>query len=175
MKELAFLQEYSGLRYREYRFPFGLMYLCGDDISLKCALYSRNSADIGHITALAVPGDTAAVQQGLHFLNEYMARRDAPLPVLDLGGYTDAERRIYDALLTVAAGDVVSYGKLAEMAGIPGGGRFAGNAMAKNRFPVFIPCHRVIKSNGETGNYTSGTDIKEFLLAHERERWSSPQ
>jgi methylated-DNA-[protein]-cysteine S-methyltransferase len=50
---------------------------------------------------------------------------------------------------------------------VPGGGRFVGNAMAKNMFPVFIPCHRVIKSDGAMGYYSGGVHIKEFLLAHE--------
>ncbi|HON79361.1 MAG TPA: methylated-DNA--[protein]-cysteine S-methyltransferase [Spirochaetota bacterium] len=175
MNEQIFLRHRSGLRYRECPVPFGSMYLCGDDISLVCAVFSRNTAEVEHIKINAVRGDTAPIQQGVHFLREYFARRNAPLPELDLQGYTEREQRIYAALLTIPPGSVVSYGGLADMAGIPRGGRFAGNAMAKNRFPVFIPCHRVIKSDGKTGNYTSGTDIKEFLLAHERRQWSVPE
>jgi len=62
---------------------------------------------------------------------------------------------------------VISYGELAMLAGIPRGGRFVGNTMAKNRFPVIIPCHRVIKSDGTPGTYTSGPERKIFLLNHE--------
>jgi O-6-methylguanine DNA methyltransferase len=39
--------------------------------------------------------------------------------------------------------------------------------MAKNRVPVFIPCHRVIKADGSWGNFTGGTGIKEYLLEYE--------
>jgi O-6-methylguanine DNA methyltransferase len=39
--------------------------------------------------------------------------------------------------------------------------------MAKNKFPIIIPCHRVIKSNGSLGNYTGGVDIKKSLLSFE--------
>jgi O-6-methylguanine DNA methyltransferase len=64
-------------------------------------------------------------------------------------------------------GTTVSYGELASMSGIPGGARFIGNCMAKNRFPVLIPCHRVIKSDGSIGNFSGGVEVKEFLLDHE--------
>jgi methylated-DNA-[protein]-cysteine S-methyltransferase len=171
MREPEFLQRCSGLRYRKYRLHSVSLYLCGDDVSLKCAVFSRNPAEVEIITAQAVRGDTAPIIEAVHYLDEYSVRRDAPLPSLDLGGYTEREQRIYDALLTVPPGSVISYGSLAEKAGIPRGGRFAGNAMAKNRFPVFIPCHRVIPSSGKTGNYSSGTDIKEYLLAHEQGQW----
>lgn len=171
MREGEFLQRCSGLRYREYHLPPVSLYLCGDDNSLTCAVFSRNPAEVEIIMARAVRGDTAPILEAVHFLDEYLVRRNAPLPSLDLRGYTERERRIYSALLTIPPGSVISYGGLAEKAGFPRGGRFAGNAMAKNRFPVFIPCHRVIQSSGKTGNYTSGKDIKEYLLAHEQGEW----
>jgi len=87
---------------------------------------------------------------------------------LDMNGYTDREINIYRELIKVKPGTTVSYGELASISGIPRGARFIGNCMAKNRFPVLIPCHRVIKSNGSTGNFSGGVDIKEFLLEHER-------
>jgi methylated-DNA-[protein]-cysteine S-methyltransferase len=171
MREPEFLQRCGGLRYREYHLPPVSLYLCGDDVSLKCAVFSGNPAEVDIITAQAVRGDTAPILEAVHFLDEYLVRRNAPLPPLDLGGYTEREQRIYTTLLTVSPGSVISYGGLAEKAGFPRGGRFAGNSMAKNRFPVFIPCHRVIQSSGKTGNYSSGTDIKEYLLAHEQGQW----
>jgi len=87
--------------------------------------------------------------------------------VLDTSGYTENERRVYRELIGVAPGQRISYGELAVRCGFTGGARFIGNAMAKNRFPVIIPCHRVIKGNGEPGNYSGGADIKRNLLAHE--------
>jgi methylated-DNA-[protein]-cysteine S-methyltransferase len=85
----------------------------------------------------------------------------------DFNGSTPLERRVYEALMEVPWGATVSYAKLAEMAGIPRGARFAGNVMAKNRFAIIIPCHRVIRSSGDWGNYTGGRKKKEFLLLHE--------
>lgn len=84
--------------------------------------------------------------------------------VFDLLSFTSNEIRVYSALLKVPAGKTVSYNDLSKKSGFPGGSRFIGNTMAKNPFPVFIPCHRVIKSDGSIGDYTGGVDIKRKLL-----------
>lgn len=87
--------------------------------------------------------------------------------VLDMEGYTEKEVAVYRELIKIKPGATISYGELAAKCGVPGGARFIGNTMAKNRFPVIIPCHRVVKSNGKMGNYSGGVDIKEKLLRHE--------
>jgi methylated-DNA-[protein]-cysteine S-methyltransferase len=86
---------------------------------------------------------------------------------LDLSGFTRKEIAVYGELLKVPPGKTISYQRLAEKAGIPSGGRFVGNAMAKNMFPIIIPCHRVVLASGAIGNYSGGIGIKKFLLGHE--------
>lgn len=93
---------------------------------------------------------------------------------LDMTGYSEKEILIYTNLLKVPIGNTISYGLLAEVSSIPSGGRFAGNCMAKNRFPIIIPCHRVIKADGTWGNFTGGTEIKEFLLEYESRAIKDP-
>jgi O-6-methylguanine DNA methyltransferase len=87
---------------------------------------------------------------------------------LKVSGYTDKEIEIYKNLLNVKPGKTLSYSELALISGITGGARFAGNCMARNIFPVIIPCHRVVKKDGSMGNYTGGVWIKELLLKHEQ-------
>jgi O-6-methylguanine DNA methyltransferase len=87
---------------------------------------------------------------------------------LDLSPYTENEISVYESLLHIPCGETISYGWLAREAGFPSGGRFVGNTMAKNSFPVIIPCHRVVRSDGKPGNYTSGPHKKVFLLEHEK-------
>lgn len=77
-------------------------------------------------------------------------------------------------LKKVKKGDVISYSKLATLSGYPNAARALGTVMAKNRFPLFIPCHRVIKNDGTTGNFLkdnpSGKEIKKKLLELEQKK-----
>ncbi len=93
---------------------------------------------------------------------------------LNMTGYSEKEISIYKNLLKVPFGSTISYGLLAEISSIPSGGRFAGNCMAKNRFPIINPCHRVIRADGTWGNFTGGTHIKEFLLEYESRVFDDP-
>jgi methylated-DNA-[protein]-cysteine S-methyltransferase len=61
-----------------------------------------------------------------------------------------------------------SYKKVAINIGSPNGHRAVANANAKNPIPIVIPCHRVIKSNGELGEYGGGNQLKKDLLKFER-------
>ncbi|KKR18174.1 MAG: Methylated-DNA-protein-cysteine methyltransferase, selenocysteine-containing [candidate division CPR2 bacterium GW2011_GWC1_41_48] len=83
---------------------------------------------------------------------------------IDLDWATDLEKQIYQNLRKVPAGITVSYRELAIMCGKPNGARAVGNAMAKNRIPVVIPCHRVLKSDGSLGGWSGKTRWKEMLL-----------
>jgi len=87
---------------------------------------------------------------------------------IDLSGYTEFERKVLKTLRQVKYGELISYKELAEKSGKPKGYRSVGNIMAKNKTPLLIPCHRVIKSNGEIGNFGYGSDYKKKLLKLEK-------
>ena len=76
-------------------------------------------------------------------------------------------RRVLDRLRRVPAGAVISYQGLAAAAGTPAGSRAVGNTMATNPIPVYVPCHRVIRSDGSIGNYGGGVAAKMRLLRAE--------
>jgi methylated-DNA-[protein]-cysteine S-methyltransferase len=84
-----------------------------------------------------------------------------------LKGIPDSYIKIYYELLKIPRGKTISYGELAEKAGYKNGGRLVGTAMAKNPFPLIIPCHRVILASGKTGNYSYGPVLKMSLLKTE--------
>ena len=63
------------------------------------------------------------------------------------------EKKIYRKLLQVPSGKITTYKELARSVGLQNGQRVIGQIMKKNPFPVIIPCHRVVKSNGEIGGY----------------------
>lgn len=74
----------------------------------------------------------------------------------------------WEALRTVPAGEVVSYAELAAMAGSPRAVRAAGTACAQNHLAPFVPCHRVVKTGGQLGNYGfGGSEAKAAMLALE--------
>ncbi len=85
---------------------------------------------------------------------------------LDMTGLTPRQRQVLEAARRIPRGAVVTYGKLAEMAGLPRAARFVGNVMASNRFAPIVPCHRVISSNG-LGGYGLGLELKAALLRRE--------
>jgi methylated-DNA-[protein]-cysteine S-methyltransferase len=91
------------------------------------------------------------------------------LDLFDLSEYTEFQKQVLFTLKDkVKFGETVSYKKLAELSGYPKSYRAVGNVMKKNRFPIIFPCHRVIKNNGETGNFVSGQILKQKLLDFEK-------
>lgn len=81
---------------------------------------------------------------------------------------TEFQIKVWQALLSVKRGQVVTYKELAQRAGCPKASRAVGKALNKNPIHILIPCHRVVKSDGSLGGYAGGIDIKAALLAYER-------
>jgi len=77
-------------------------------------------------------------------------------------------RGVWSALQAVPPGRTVTYGELAADAGRPAAARAAGSACAHNRVAPFVPCHRAVPASGGLGRYAYGTDVKAWLLLHER-------
>jgi AraC family transcriptional regulator of adaptative response/methylated-DNA-[protein]-cysteine methyltransferase len=75
--------------------------------------------------------------------------------------------KVWEALMQIPAGSVASYQQVAVQIGMPGASRAVGNALARNPIPVLIPCHRVIRDNGEFGEYRYGTVRKKAILGYE--------
>ena len=83
---------------------------------------------------------------------------------LDLEWATPFQRAVAEALRGVPYGEVVTYGELAALAGHPNAQRAAGSFCAANRFPLVVPCHRVVAAGG-LGSYGSlGLAYKRRLL-----------
>ena len=77
------------------------------------------------------------------------------------------DKKIYKKLLEVPKGKITTYGDLAKAVGMKNGQRAVGKIMNKNPFPVIIPCHRVVKSDGKVGGYAYGEEIKSSMLTLE--------
>jgi methylated-DNA-[protein]-cysteine S-methyltransferase len=68
---------------------------------------------------------------------------------------------------SIPRGSVSTYRLIASHLGIPNGARAVGNALANNPFPIIIPCHRAIRSNGHLGGFQGGIEMKRALLEKE--------
>jgi methylated-DNA-[protein]-cysteine S-methyltransferase len=77
------------------------------------------------------------------------------------------ERKILRRVKEIPWGQTWSYGELARKAGSPGASRAAGTVLRKNRLPIILPCHRVVRSGGALGRYSQGSVWKKKLLALE--------
>ena len=77
------------------------------------------------------------------------------------------QQKVYKKLLEVPKGKVTTYGDLANAVGLANGQRAIGRIMNQNPFPVIVPCHRVIKSDGKIGGYAYGKDVKSNMLSQE--------
>lgn len=88
-----------------------------------------------------------------------------PLSLLVTG--TNFQLKIWDALLRIPVGTVCTYGQLASMAGEPGSARATGSAVGANHIAWLIPCHRIIRSTGQSGQYRWGSTRKRAMLAWE--------
>lgn len=88
---------------------------------------------------------------------------------LDLGPLTDFQARVIRHCRRIPQGQTLTYGELAARAGAPGAARAVGSVMAKNRFPIIIPCHRVVGAAGSLGGFSApdGVDMKRRMLNRE--------
>ncbi len=110
----------------------------------------------------------AALSDWMEALNSHLSR-GAPRPDLpiDLRG-TAFQIRVWRFLLSVPAGQVVSYSEIAQGIGAPRAVRAAASACGANRVGVLVPCHRALRADGGLGGYRWGLDRKRALLDSER-------
>ena len=87
---------------------------------------------------------------------------DFTVPLFDNG--TPFQTKVWEILKTIRPGDVWSYQDIAIQIGDKNKVRAIGNANGANQISILIPCHRVIKSNGELGGYGGGIERKKYLL-----------
>ncbi|MCL6472043.1 MAG: methylated-DNA--[protein]-cysteine S-methyltransferase [Firmicutes bacterium] len=86
---------------------------------------------------------------------------------LDYTGVTEFQRKVYETLKAVPYGETTTYKRLAEQCGSPMAARAVGGAMARNPYPVVVPCHRVLKSDGSIGGWSGKRGWKERMLVIE--------
>ncbi len=133
----------------------------GDDLdALEAGLRTR----FPHARLVHDPDFADWVQQVVDFLDA--PAKGLALP-LDIQG-TAFQRRVWAALREIPAGSTLSYSQVAERIGAPTAVRAVAGACAANTLAVAIPCHRVVRRNGDLSGYRWGVERKRRLLAREK-------
>ncbi|MFV0517079.1 MAG: methylated-DNA--[protein]-cysteine S-methyltransferase [Aminipila sp.] len=111
--------------------------------------------------------ETPAIRQAYIAIQEYFQkkRKAFDIPLRPRG--TEFQKKVWEELQRIPYGETVSYGHIAKKVDCPKGARAVGMANNKNPIPIFIPCHRVIGSDGKLVGYAGGLDIKIKLLETE--------
>jgi methylated-DNA-[protein]-cysteine S-methyltransferase len=153
------------MHYTIYASPLGDIALAGSDKGL-CHVDFQHSkrplliADDWQKTA-------TPFKAALATLDEYFAGKKPAFKLrYDLRG-TPFQVSVWEFLQTIPCGKTLTYRQVAEAIGKPAAVRAVGTAIGRNPISLFIPCHRVIGSNGSLTGYAGGLDLKAKLLQME--------
>ncbi|MFH1888818.1 MAG: MGMT family protein [Candidatus Omnitrophota bacterium] len=91
-------------------------------------------------------------------------KRYESFKVFGFKGLSPFTKRVYKTVLSIPLGEVRSYAWVAKKAGKPKATRAVGQILKRNPWPLIIPCHRVIASDGKLGGYSCGLKKKKALL-----------
>lgn len=114
------------------------------------------------------PASTEQFEHWMHALESHLQGTAPQLALpLDIQG-TAFQLKVWHYLQGIPYGEVRSYTEVAQGIGQPKAARAVASACAANTLAIAIPCHRVIRGNGELGGYRWGVDVKRMLLAQEK-------
>jgi methylated-DNA-[protein]-cysteine S-methyltransferase len=161
------------LSYAELDSPMGRLLIVGSErglIRLGLPVEQRDEVlgELERRTRARAAEEPARMRVARRQMDEYFAgkRREFTLP-LDLSLASGFRLRSLQAMFEIPYGETISYGELASRAGNPRAFRAAGHACATNPIPIVLPCHRVVRSDGDLNWYTGGLHFKELLLSVE--------
>ncbi|WP_315167872.1 methylated-DNA--[protein]-cysteine S-methyltransferase [Metaclostridioides mangenotii] len=128
-------------------------------------LYFKNKIDVEGKNI----EETELIKKAFNEFKEYLSgdRKNFDIPLEPEG--TEFQLKVWEALKSIPYGETCSYKDIAKKVGSSKAYRAVGLANNKNPISIFIPCHRVIGSNGKLVGYGGGLDVKEFLLKLEKE------
>jgi methylated-DNA-[protein]-cysteine S-methyltransferase len=112
----------------------------------------------------------ANMDQAIERIRQFAAGKKTALSSLEIdeSWMTPFQRSVVHTCRTIGWGETLTYGQLATLAGSPGASRAVGTVMARNRFPLIVPCHRVVAASGIGGfSAPCGAGLKAKLLANE--------
>ena len=174
LAERAAAEGLLDVAYRTADSPVGTLLLAATPLGLTRVAYEREGHDavlsrLAEQVSPRVLHAPARLDGAARELDEYFAGRrrvfDLPLDMRLAHGF---RRTVLTHLRDIAYGSTESYAVVAAAAGSPAAVRAVGTACANNPLPVVVPCHRVVRSDGSSGQYLGGPEVKRQLLSLER-------
>jgi methylated-DNA-[protein]-cysteine S-methyltransferase len=156
--------------YRVIDTPVGALLLAATTVGLVRVAYAveghdsvlNRLADAVSPRILRAPARLdAAARQIDEYFAKHRTRFDVPIDLRLTGGF---RRQVVEHLTDIGYGHRASYAAVAAAIGHPRAVRAVGTACAHNPLPVVLPCHRVVRSDGSTGQYVGGALAKSTLL-----------
>jgi len=169
------------IKYGFHPSPFGECLLATTERGICGFFFVKNRDRKDPLTELRYFWQKADIVEDPHASGELVNRifnpsfdnPSAPLHLV-LNG-TNFQIKVWEALINIPFGAVVSYEDVAIQVGIPGATRAVGSAVGKNPISFIIPCHRVIRKTADFGNYGGGTARKKAILGWEAAHLSMAQ
>lgn len=146
--------------------PLGPLLVYADEHGLRALDFPGSKPAPG--SSPHAPDGQDAIRAAAKALDAYFAK-GTPLPA-GLSAVSDGtpfQLKVWKAIARIPFGKTRSYAQIAKAVGKPGASRAVGAACGANPLPLFIPCHRVVASNGSLGGFSGGLAIKRLLLRHE--------
>src|SRR5690554_2024870 len=158
------------LAYRTVDSPLGELLLVASGAGLVRLAFENEDRDAVLATLAArlsprILESPGRIDRAARELEEYFAgrRRSFDVPV-DLSLTSGFRRAVVEYLGQIEFGRTASYAQVALAVGNPRAVRAVGTACATNPVPLFVPCHRVVRSDGTFGAYRGGHEAKRYLL-----------
>jgi AraC family transcriptional regulator of adaptative response/methylated-DNA-[protein]-cysteine methyltransferase len=153
--------------------PFGECLIARTDRGICWLAFVRNGGRKALLDELRGPWKNARIVEDPAKTRPLVARiydpaqwrRSSPLPILVKG--TNFQIKVWEALLRIPVGTVVTYEDIALTIGLPKAVRAVGSAVGKNPVSFVIPCHRVVRKTAEFGNYGGGPARKKAMIGWE--------
>jgi methylated-DNA-[protein]-cysteine S-methyltransferase len=125
------------------------------------------------LNAKMVEGDSDVINHAIIQLEEYFAHKRTSFDIPLIFAGTDFQKRVWNKLLEIPYGEIMSYGEMARRLGCPTSVRAVANANGANAISIFVPCHRIVGSNHTLGGYGGGLEAKRMLLQIENDSLNS--
>ena len=130
---------------------------------------ARTRASVAHRFPEAVPAEPPpSVRQAIAGIVALLRgeKRDLREIALDFAALPPFSRRVYEIARTIDPGSTLTYGDIARRLGSPGTARAVGHALARNPWPIIVPCHRVLAADGRMGGFSApgGVATKRKML-----------